>query len=133
LQLDFHRYYLKQCRFHQIDYHRETKEEMLPVVVLTFNSSTVGRMSVADMSGRLAPDNAASFVEDAAAAVVGDVAAVAAADCRSIASMDAHCKVVVLSYRAAFDCIRLTAALKQRFEWENDYRQQDLRTAPSRP
>lgn len=84
-------------------------------------------MLVADMSERLAPGNAAPFVEDAAAAVVDDAAAVVAADCRSIASMDERCKAAVSSYRAAFDCIRrLTTALTRRSEWESDYRQRDL-------
>lgn len=86
------------------------------------------------MSERLAPGNAALFVQDAAAAVVGDVAAVVAADCRSTASMDGHCKAVVSSYRAAFDCTqRSTTALTWYSEWESDYRQRDLRTAPPRP
>lgn len=91
-------------------------------------------MSAADMSVRLAPDNAAPLVEDAVAAVVDDAAAVAAADYRSTASTDARCKAAVSSYRAAFDCTRRsTAALTQCSEWENDYRQRDLGTASPRP
>lgn len=79
------------------------------------------------MSERLAPDNAAPFVQDVAVAIVDDAAAVAVADCRSIASMDARCKAAVSSYRAVFDCIRrLTAALTRRSEWESDYHQWDL-------
>lgn len=79
------------------------------------------------MSERLAPGNAASFVEDAAAAVVDDAAAVAAADCRSIALMDARCKAAVSSCRAAFDCIRRSmTALTRRSGWESGYRQRDL-------
>lgn len=89
-------------------------------------------MLAADMSEKLAPDNAALFVEDAAVAVVGDVAAVVAADYRSTASMDARYKAVVSSYRVVFDCTRrLTTALTRRSEWESDYRQRDLRTESS--
>lgn len=74
-------------------------------------------MSVADMSERLAPDNAASLERDAAAAVVDDEAAVAVADYRSTASMGAHCKEAASSYRAAFDYTRrLTVALTRRSE-----------------
>lgn len=73
-------------------------------------------MLAADMSERLAPDNAAPL-EDVAAAVVGDEVAVAVAGYRSTASMDAHCKEVASSCRAASDCIRhLTVALTRRFE-----------------
>lgn len=72
-------------------------------------------MSAADMSERLAPDNAASLEGDAAAAIVGDEAAVAVADYRSTASTDAHCKEAASSCRAAFDCTRcLTVALTRR-------------------
>lgn len=89
-------------------------------------------MLVADMSEKLAPGNAVLFVEDAAAAVVGDAAAVVAVDYRSTASMDARCKAAVSSYRAVFDCSRRsTAALTRRSEWESDYHQRDLTTAPS--
>lgn len=74
-------------------------------------------MSAADMSERLAPDNAAPLEGDAAAAVVDDGAAVAVADCRSTASMDAHCKEAVSSCSAASDCTRrLTVVLTRRSE-----------------
>lgn len=67
-------------------------------------------MSVADMSERLAPDNAASLEGDAAAAA-GDAAAAVVEDYKSTASTDAHCKAAVLTYTAAFDCTRRLAAV----------------------
>lgn len=74
-------------------------------------------MSAADMSERLAPDNAALLEGDAVAAVVGDGAAVVVADCRLTASMDAHCKEAASSCREASDYTRrLTIALMQRSE-----------------
>lgn len=74
-------------------------------------------MSVADMSERLAPDNAALLEEDAVAAVVGDGAAVVVADCRLTASMDAHCKEAASSCRVASDYTRcLMVVLMRRFE-----------------
>jgi len=122
----------KQHHFHQnhINHHPRRSDITRTVYCfMIFNSSMVGRTSAVDMSERLAPDNAAPFVQDAAVAVVDDAAAVAVADCRSIASMDARCKAAVSSYRAVFDCIRrLTAALTRLFEWESDYHQWDLRT-----
>lgn len=48
--------------------------------------------------------------------------------------MDARCKVAVSSCTAAFDCTQcLTIVLTWRSEWENGYRQRDLKTAPPRP
>lgn len=85
-------------------------------------------MSAADMSERLAPDNAAPLAD--AAAVAGDAAGVAAEGYRSTASTDARCKAVASTYTAAFDCTRrLTAVLTRRSEWGTGYRQRSLKTA----
>lgn len=70
-----------------------------------FNSSMVDRKSVADMSVRLALDNAALSEEDAAVAA-DDAAAAVVVDCKWIASTDVNCKGEVLSYTAAFDYTR---------------------------
>lgn len=86
-------------------------------------------MSAADMSERLASDNAAPLERDVAA-VAGDAAAVAVEGYKSTASTDARCKAAVSTCTAAFDCIRrLTAVLTRRSEWETGYRQRGLETA----
>lgn len=73
----------------------------------------VDKTSVADMSERLAPDNAV-LVEGDAAAAVGDAAAVAAEGYKSTASTDAHCKAGVLSCTVAFDYTRCLMAAPNR-------------------
>lgn len=86
-------------------------------------------MSVADMSERLAPDNAAPLEGDAAVAA-GGAAVVVVGDYKSTASTDARCKAAALMYTAAFDCTRRSAAAPARHsEWGTDYRQRGLKTA----
>lgn len=88
-----------------------------------FNSSTVDRKSVVDMSEKLAPDNAAQFEKDAVVAA-GDAAVVVAVDCKWIASMGVNCKEEVLLYTVAIDCTRhSTDAPASHFVRANDYLQ----------
>lgn len=83
----------------------------------------VDKKSVADMSEKLAPDNAALFEEDAAVVADDDAAVVVAVDCKWIASMGVNCKGEVLSYTVAFDYRYSTDAPISHFVRVNDYLQ----------